>query len=200
MNELIVERFSKETYRFPNTVVPEHFRRSAVLVLLWKAENGWTTVVTKRSEKMSKHSGEFCFPGGALDQGESAISGALRETHEELGVSPNEVQVIGRLDDAWSSAGFHLVPIVGVYDGKPSFRANEEVAKVIEVVIESDLEITLVVHIKNGKRYEDPVITTEGSKIFGLTADILLEAIETFNGEPHQRGKSREISLRRIYA
>lgn len=83
MSELRVGRCSKERSQFSDAVVPQYFRRSAVLILLWKTGNGGTTVLIKQSEKMSKHSAELCFRGGALDQGERALSAALCKTHEK---------------------------------------------------------------------------------------------------------------------
>lgn len=192
--------YSREAFEFSDDDIPEFFKRSAVLVLLWMSDQGLNTVVTKRSDMLSKHGGEMCFPGGVLENEETFIQGALREFEEELGLSAKHVKVVGRLDDAWSGAGYHLVPIVGFLDFEPEFIPNREVAAVLKVPLQIEHEVTSVIQVKNGVEYIDPVVTYLGQKIYGLTADIFLEAIELLSGVKSGRGKTRAEYLRRTYA
>jgi 8-oxo-dGTP pyrophosphatase MutT (NUDIX family) len=68
------------------TVTIEGFRKAAVLVPLIRSEAGLELLFTVRSTMLLKHSGEIAFPGGRLDDGETLIEAALRETFEEIGL------------------------------------------------------------------------------------------------------------------
>lgn len=86
---------------------------SAVLVLLADGPDGAELLLTRRPWHIRTHKGEVSFPGGRLDRGESFEQAALREAHEEVGLAPAEVQVVGRLppirlavSDTW------VVPVI----------------------------------------------------------------------------------------
>lgn len=90
-------------------------RPSAVLVVLADDEHGDAGVLlTRRSTKLRNHSGEMSFPGGRLDGNETAIEAALREAHEEVGLDPSVVEIVGELNHlATVVSKSHIVPIVG---------------------------------------------------------------------------------------
>jgi 8-oxo-dGTP pyrophosphatase MutT (NUDIX family) len=90
-------------------------RPSAVLVLLADDADGNAGVLlTRRSSALRNHSGEISFPGGRLDPGETETAAALREAHEEVGLDPGAVEVIGELDHlATVVSRSHIVPVVG---------------------------------------------------------------------------------------
>ena len=69
-------------------------------------------ILTRRSAKLRKHAGQWAFPGGRLDPGETVIETALREMHEEVNVLIEPVEVLGRLDDFVTRSGFVMTPIV----------------------------------------------------------------------------------------
>lgn len=192
--------FSQESFTFADADVPTHFGRSAVLVLLWQSSLGLKTVLTKRSAHLSKHPGEMCFPGGVLDGDESSGAGALREFEEEMGVPRESITIVGRLDDAWSGSGYHMVPMVGYVDFEPVFTPNEEVAGVFEIPLQIEHEIGSVVASKNGVEYVDPVLSYNGQKFYGLTTDLLLETVDVLQGIKGRRGETRVEYLRRYIA
>jgi 8-oxo-dGTP pyrophosphatase MutT (NUDIX family) len=100
----------------PSELVPEFpdARPSAVLVVLADGPDGAEVLLTRRSMEMTSHRGEVSFPGGRLDPGESYVEAALREAHEEVGLSPATVEVVGQLHpiSTWVSRSW-IVPIVG---------------------------------------------------------------------------------------
>ncbi len=69
-------------------------------------------ILTRRSAMLRSHPGQWAFPGGRVDPGESVIETALREMHEEIAVVLPEAAVLGRLDDFVTRSGFVMSPIV----------------------------------------------------------------------------------------
>lgn len=88
------------------------FRRAAVLVPLLDGEDGLELLLTVRSAKLSNHAGQIAFPGGRVEPGETDLQAALRETHEEVGLVVRPDEVLGRLSDHPSPAGFVATPLV----------------------------------------------------------------------------------------
>jgi 8-oxo-dGTP pyrophosphatase MutT (NUDIX family) len=113
----------------------ENVRASAVLVGLFESARGVEAILTRRSQNLTNHRGEISFPGGRLDAGESVLQAALRETHEEIGLSPEDVEVVGELNSmATVVSNSHIVPIVGRYQTPPKLHAvNSEVDRVFSV-------------------------------------------------------------------
>lgn len=121
----------------PATIEDEpHLARAAVLALFYECDGEPHLVFQRRSDRVLHHKGQVSFPGGAVDPGdESLLWTALRETQEEIGVAPEDVEVLGRLDDLVTVSGFRVTPFVGWLRRYPypwRFSA-EEVAYLLEV-------------------------------------------------------------------
>jgi 8-oxo-dGTP pyrophosphatase MutT (NUDIX family) len=72
-------------------------------------------LLTKRAAHLNKHAGQVSFPGGRIDPGDSGPEGAaLREAHEEIGLDPTRVEVIGRLGDYVTGTGYRITPVLGL--------------------------------------------------------------------------------------
>lgn len=69
-------------------------------------------LLTRRSSKLRNHPGQWAFPGGRLESGESHVQAAMRETSEEIGLDLNEDQLLGFLDDFVTRSGFIMTPVV----------------------------------------------------------------------------------------
>jgi len=95
-------------------------RRAAVLAVVLAREGGPTALFTVRAKTLPHHRGEISFPGGSLAPGESPEAAALREAEEEVGLSPAAVELLGRLDDLVSVAGFLVTPVIGVVRAPPA--------------------------------------------------------------------------------
>ena len=119
----------------------ENARPSAVLVGLFESANGVEAILTRRSQELTNHRGEISFPGGRLEDGETVIAAALRETHEEIGLAPDDAQIVSELNSmATVVSNSHIVPIVASYARAPILRAaNSEVDRVFSVPL---LELT----------------------------------------------------------
>jgi 8-oxo-dGTP pyrophosphatase MutT (NUDIX family) len=95
-------------------------RRSAVLVALYEEDGEARLILTRRSSSLREHRGEVSFPGGRSDEGESPTETALRETHEEVGISPSAVTIKGSLSPLVTFAfQSSIFPVVGFLKEPP---------------------------------------------------------------------------------
>lgn len=116
-------------------MLPEcSLRGAAVLVPLIDRPDGMTVLLTRRTDTLPTHAGQISFPGGCLEpQDADAVAAALRETQEEVGLPPERVAVIGRLDTYVTRTGFEVTPVVGLVEPPvPLAPDPAEVAEVFE--------------------------------------------------------------------
>jgi 8-oxo-dGTP pyrophosphatase MutT (NUDIX family) len=115
----------------PNT----RLKCAAVLLPLMYFDHEWHILYTRRTDRVESHKGQVSFPGGACDEGETTPEQtALREADEEIGVSPADVQVLGRLSRMVTISNFRVSPIVGVIPFPYAFKvAGVEVARVFTI-------------------------------------------------------------------
>lgn len=112
--------------------------RFAVLCPFTETEQGLHLLLEVRSSQLRHWTGEVCFPGGQVEPGEDETACALRETREELNISPGRIRVLGRGDFVCDVAGFTLQPVLGVIspEGLASMHSSpDEVAEVLTVPV-----------------------------------------------------------------
>lgn len=100
----------------PGLILPADriLRPAAVLVAFWPRKEGLQLVLTKRASHLKHHPGQIAFPGGKLDPEDSGPeAAALREAHEEIGLAPSSVEILGRLPSHETVTGFTVYPILG---------------------------------------------------------------------------------------
>src|SRR5437016_12522440 len=87
-------------------------RPAAVLVPLIDHRAGMSILLTQRTAHLSAHAGQISFPGGRIEEADAdAVAAALRETEEEVGLPPDRISVVGRLDNYVTGTGFQIAPI-----------------------------------------------------------------------------------------
>src|SRR4051794_37360692 len=108
---------------------------AAVLIPVIAHPQGLTVLFTQRTPHLRSHSGQVSFPGGRAESGDAdAEFTALRETEEEIGLSPSAVEVLGRLPDYRTRTGYRVTPVVGLLTPPVAFRPDpNEVAEIFEV-------------------------------------------------------------------
>ena len=114
-------------------------RLAAVLILAYPRDGRPHIVFTQRTETVADHRGQISLPGGSWELTDPDLAfTALRETFEELGVPPREVEVVGRLDDELVVvSNFLVAPYIGLLAHEPVFiPCRDEVAQVIEVPLD----------------------------------------------------------------
>ena len=114
----------------PGTVLPEGriLRPAAVLVAFQDGPGGLRVILTKRASHLKHHPGQIAFPGGKVDATDpSHEAAALREAHEEIGLAPDNVEVLGRLAPHETVTGFAMTPVLGLvrHDFVPTAEAGE---------------------------------------------------------------------------
>jgi 8-oxo-dGTP pyrophosphatase MutT (NUDIX family) len=192
----------RDCQEFPTVEIPEKYRSAAVLIPLWPEANGTVKIAfTQRTQSLPSHKGQMSFPGGSMLHDDlNTEYTALRETREELGLLPERVNIMGRLDDAWSRYGFHIVPYVGWMQEKPEFKPDyNEVADILIADLETLMlpECTCIHEFTiNGVNRKSQAFKWEGGYVWGVTADILLELILWVKGEESNRRDIRLKSLR----
>jgi 8-oxo-dGTP pyrophosphatase MutT (NUDIX family) len=149
-------------------------------VLVYPLEDEPAIALTVRSTRLLHHSGQVSLPGGAVEPGESLEDAALREVHEEIGVPPGAVRVLGRLSPLHIPvSGFVLHPVVGVAEVRPPFAPDpHEVARVLEVPIRTLLDDSvrrLRSRQHEGTDYEIPYFAVCGEQVWGATSMVLAE-------------------------
>jgi len=159
-------------------VVDPSLTPAGVLLLLYRKSDEYCILLNKRSEWVEDHKGEIALPGGRKDICDRTVrETALRETHEEMGISPEDIQVLGQLDDVPTVSNYLISTWVGTipypYDFEPCAR---EVAEVLEVPISllrdrsSHREEARLV---DGRLTSTTAYSYQGHLIYGATAQLL---------------------------
>lgn len=159
---------------------PGQPRRGGVLVLLYPLKGQLAFTLTRRTETVENHRGQISLPGGAWEQGETLAETAVREASEELGISMETAQLIGRLESLYiPPSDFEIHPFVACRPERPAFVPNPaEVAELLEVPLAALLDTGL--HqvedwVIRGYDVRVPFYHLQGHKVWGATAIVLSE-------------------------
>lgn len=161
----------------------ENVRRAGVLMPLWDDGERVRVLFTKRTSTLPTHAGQISFPGGmAEDSDPNLRATALRETHEEIGVPPELVEVVARLDQVITVTRFLVTPFVGLVAPNARFTPSpREVERIIEVPLDLVLDRgqykpTLIKW--QGMEFEQPALDYQGDVIWGATGRMLLNLLD----------------------
>lgn len=175
------DEFDGDFYLNPSSkdeMLAREFKHAAVLIGLVERDGEAHVILTKRTEKLSSHSGQVAFPGGKIDDDDaSPEAAALREAWEEIGLDINEVDVLGRLPDYYSGSGFLIAPVIGAISASADYLINED-----EVAYKFEVPLSFLMdpanHLRSSKffagkdrhYYEMPY---DGHHIWGVTAGMI---------------------------
>ena len=154
---------------------------AAVLVALFAREDGPHVVLTKRRDDLRRHAGEISFPGGRQDDGEDLRTTALREAHEEIGLPPDAVELVGALQPTPTIAtNYAVYPFVGLIEDRHTWTPSDaEVEAVLELSladIRSGSERSRLV--RRGVTFRTDTYVVDDHLIWGATARILTDLLE----------------------
>jgi 8-oxo-dGTP pyrophosphatase MutT (NUDIX family) len=153
---------------------------AAVLVPIYREP--LTAVFTERRADLRRHAGEISFPGGRQDHpGEDLRTTALREAHEEIGLDPDGVELVGALPPVGTFVtGYRIFPFVGLIEGGQTWRPQAtEVAEILEFRL-ADLVAGHAMQrlVRKGVPVRTPTYTVEGHLVWGATARIVQSLLE----------------------
>ncbi len=162
-------------------------KKSAVLILLYPKNNTIYLVMMVRAADNTVHSGQVSFPGGKVEKSDTSISHtALREAHEEIGVLPNTVDIIGELTKLYiPPSNFDVYPVIGITNSTPVFSPNNEVNKLLEVELSTLLNPNTAgyekIYHRTGGEFVVPCYHINGEVVWGATAMMLAELLDVIS-------------------
>lgn len=164
-------------------------RLAAVLVAVTdRPEPG--LILTIRRDDLRTHAGQVAFPGGRIDEGETAQEAALREAHEELGLAPEKVTVLGEADAYRTVTGYGVTPIIGLVPPDLEFTPNPaEVAGWFEVPLDFVLDPINQHRMSaefRGRTRHYYQIDWQDRRIWGATAAMLVNLTRRIGAAAHE--------------
>ncbi len=167
-------------------IPPDNARVAAVLVHLYYDQE-WKLTLMERTNR-GPHSGQISFPGGGVEKQDSNLTDtALREAQEEVGIYPDQVEILGKLTPLYIPVSNSLVhPFVGYSDIPPNYVLDPtEVQSVIEASFADFLNPDILKHrdlkVGRGLTLKDvPYFDINGYVVWGATAMMLSEFLVAF--------------------
>ena len=179
-----------QLFSSPNTKnsININHRQSAVLIPVVEQEKSLHLLLTRRASHLKHHPNQICFPGGKVENSdENEIATAIREAHEEVGIEPNKINVLGQLASYNTLSYFTIQPVLSFVD----------IADVNQLIIDENevAEVFLLPlsHVINKNNYQTEQYYFQGKKrqvtflpyqhynIWGATAAILLNLSKHLN-------------------
>jgi len=157
----------------------QSLKPAGVLIPLIERREHLAVLLTQRSAALKHHAGQISFPGGRMEAHDRDIEAtALRETHEEVGIAPEHVSVLGYLEPMPTVTGYAVTPIVGlIAAGSRLALDRTEVEFAFEVPLPFLLERDNARPAErdfNGRKVPIVEFVYEGHRIWGATAHMLL--------------------------
>jgi len=151
---------------------------AGVLIPVIQTRTELTVLLTQRAADLKHHPGQVSFPGGRMEEHDDDVRvTALRETHEEVGINPRAVSVIGYLESMPTITGYAVTPVIGLVEGPPQLSIDTtEVEYAFEVPLDFLLDERNERPVE--RRLEGETVTMmelqyEGQRIWGATAMML---------------------------
>ncbi|MBA6314919.1 NUDIX hydrolase [Cellulophaga baltica] len=164
---------------------PKKARKAAVMSLFYPKEEETTLLLILRKTYKGVHSNQIGFPGGKAEKFDpDLLHTALRETHEEVGVLPENVEVIKSLTELFiPPSNFEVQPYIGLYKNPSPFIIQErEVAALVEVSLQDFMDDTAIFSQNLTTSYAEnidvPAFKLNGYTVWGATAMMLSEVKE----------------------
>ena len=159
-------------------------REAAVLAPVIARRGDAHLLFTKRAAHLGEHPGQMSFPGGGRELIDRTLTDtALREANEEVGMRPDEVDVVGRLDDTRSSSRYAIRPFVGVAPDREYVPDESEVAEVAVLPVAA---LTEPANYESERRIGHPeygdhrvhYFHVDGYTVWGVTGRMVVQLLE----------------------
>lgn len=165
----------------------DYFNQAAVLVAVAGDGDRARVLLTLRASHLTSHANEVAFPGGKWEaQDMDLAQTALRESHEEVGLNPRDVEMIGKLPATYTGGGVRVTPFYGRVAEDLNLAANpnelESLFWLPVSFIHKDPRVRTDIFSHSGKDYWSPVYHYSGYTIWGFTARVLVEFSNCYFG------------------
>jgi len=161
--------------------------KSAVLMPISYKQGQYYILFTKRTQSVKYHKGEMSFPGGVYEEGDGTlVNTALRESYEEIGLAPADVEILGQLDDIVTRVSSFIVsPFVAFIPSPYQFKLNPKEAEALA-------EVPIMALLDKARMREEPAVIINGKTVItyvyyygdtvitGATARILRQFLDIF--------------------
>jgi len=173
------------------TLDPDYYkdnnpRRSAVMMLFYPKNDQAHLILIKRNAYPGIHSSQISFPGGKAEPEDGSLAEtAVRETFEEIGVAPADIDVVMPFTEIYiPPSNFLVAPFLGLLMSEPIFKPNpDEVVELIQLSLDVFLDDSIVVQTEMQTSYSQminvPAFKVDEHIVWGATAMILSELKET---------------------
>ena len=157
---------------------------SAVLIPIYKESGSYHIVFIRRTETVKTHKGQISFPGGTVEKKDgSLLETALRESHEEIGLNRDDVEILGELDDEITTTSNYIVtPFVGWIPWPYRLIKNrDEVDEILKIPLAALLDKDCLkpdTEVLNGQELASCAYHYGGKVIWGATARILRKLLD----------------------
>jgi len=175
-------------------------RRGAVLMLFGEGPAGRDLLLTERAHDMRSHPGQISFPGGSVDEGETALETALREAREETDLDPAGVEIFGQLPELWlPPSNFAVTPVLAWWHTPAPVTVVDpaEVNAILREPIDELLDPAHRISVRHPSGYVGPGFTIGEDKdliLWGFTAGIISRLFD-FVGwtRPWDESRTRDL-------
>ncbi|MCH8611714.1 NUDIX hydrolase [Arsenicicoccus dermatophilus] len=158
-------------------------RRAGVLVLVGPRADDparQDVLLTERAHTMRSYAGQVSFPGGSLEPGEDVVAAALRESHEEVGLRPETVEVLASVPELYMPhRDFGVTPVVAWWrDPHPVAAVDPgEVAAVLRAPLDELVDPANRFTVTHPSGYRGPAFAVDGLLVWGFTAGVLTQLL-----------------------
>lgn len=182
-----LNRGSEVTHDIPLVQPEKNYKQAGVLIPFLRIENSWHLLYIRRAElERDMHSGQVAFAGGKYEEGDGNLqTTALREAHEEIGVAPDDVAVLGQLTGHHSVSNYRITPVVGSIPWPyPLELQTSEVSRVFSIPLQwladpANHEIRYRELPQNKQRAAVAYFTEyDGELLWGATARMTLSLVD----------------------
>ncbi len=197
----------------PPSRIPQGTREAAVLVLFdsghGPAVDDLALTFVEKSALLRRHAGQIAFPGGRVEPEDADMTAtALREAHEETGLTPNDVTVRATMPKVSVPSGYDVTAVIAHGARTPELRVNDpgEIAAVHRIPVATliDPAHRLTATFEEPRPYAGPAfgVPAEGARpgvfIWGMTAH-LLDTIFTLAGLDQDWDRDRRVPVPQQY-
>ncbi|SFB72918.1 NUDIX domain-containing protein [Halobiforma haloterrestris] len=156
---------------------------AAVLAPIVERDGEDYLLFTRRADHLGEHPGQMSFPGGGAEpEDDSILETALREANEEIGLEPDEAEVVGRLDDIRTVTEYAVTPFVGRVPDREYERDDDEVAEIVLLPLSGLLDPENYEYERRDHPYYGDIVIhyfhVDGYTVWGATGRILVQLLE----------------------